>query len=207
MTGNEWRATDVKTTVERSLVVVAALLICAGASAAAELHPIVEVQSGYLFGASSDGKWIKADETAKLIGDETTYRVYGLTQALGEAKGGKPKQPEGEPCEETLAVSLSPKPENGVIAIAAPWNALPRKPQVIDTTQKAYVDAVRDFLKAKGIDQPKVKIDNILRVDLDGDGEEEVLISAANYFKDRVPMRSPAGSYSMVLLRRVVAEK
>ena len=54
-----------------------------------------------------------------------------------------------------------------------------------------------------------MKIDNILRVDLDGDGEEEVLISAANYFAkaDRVPMRSPAGSYSMVLLRRVVAGK
>ena len=66
---------------------VAAALICTGASLAADLHPIVEVQSGYLFGAISDGKWIKADETAKLIGDETTYRVYGLTQALGDAKG------------------------------------------------------------------------------------------------------------------------
>ena len=155
----------------------------------------MEVESGYLFGAISDGKWIKADETAKLIGDETTYRVYGLTQALGEAKAGKPTRPEGLPCEETLAVSLSPKPENGVIAIAAPWNALPRKPKVIDPTQKVYVDAVRDFLKTKGIEQPKVKIDSILRVDLDGDGEEEVLISAANYFgkADSVPMRSPAG--------------
>lgn len=55
----------------------------------------------------------------------------------------------------------------------------------------------------------EVKIDNIVRVDLDGDGEEEVLISATNYFSkdDRVPMRSPAGSYSMVLLRRVVSGK
>ena len=198
-----------KTTVEKTLFVVTALLICAGGSLAADLHPIVEVQSGYLFGAISDGKWIKADETAKLLTDETAYRVYGLTQALGDAKGGKPKPPEGAPCEETLTVSLSPKPEKGVIAIAAPWNALPRKPKVTDTTQKAYVDAVGDFLKTKGIDQPKVKIDAILRVDLDGDGEEEVLISATNYFgkKDRIPMRSPAGSYSMVLLRQVVAGK
>jgi len=197
-----------KTPVERTLVVAAALMMCAGASPAADLHPIVEVQSGYLFGAISDGKWIKADEAAKLIGDETTYRVYGLTQVLGDAKGDKPKS-EGEPCEETLTVSLSPETEKGVIAIAAPWNALPRKPQVTDPTQKTYVDAVRDFLKTKGIEQPKVKIESILRVDLDGDGEEEVLISATNYFSkdDRVPMRSPAGSYSMVLLRRVVAGK
>jgi hypothetical protein len=191
-----------------SLFALGALLFCATA-AAADLHPIVEVQSGYLFGASSNGKWIKADETANLMSDETTYRVYGLTQALGEAKGGKPKKPEGAPCEETLAVSLSPKPEDGVIAIAAPWNALPRKPNVIDTTQKAYVDAVRDFLRTKGIDQPKVKIDEILRVDLDGDGKDEVLISATNYFSKEgyAPMRSPAGSYSLVLLRRVVAGK
>jgi FG-GAP repeat len=190
-----------------NLVLAFSFGICA-AAVAGNLYPIVEVQSGYLFGAVSDEKWIKADETAKLIGDKTTYRVYGLTRALGEAKAGKPKQ-EGGPCEETLVVSLSPKPEEGVIAIAAPWNALPRKPKVIDPTQKAYIDAVRDFLKTKGIDHPKVKIDNILRVDLDGDGEEDVLISATNYFQadDRVPMRSPAGSYSIVLLRRVVAGK
>ena len=196
------------TAVERTLVVVTALLMCAGASPAADLHPIVEVESGYLFGAISDGKWIKADETAKLIGDETTYRVYGLTQTVGDAKGDKPK-PEDVPCEETLAVALSPQPEHGVIAIAAPWNALPRKPQVTDPTQKTYVDAVREFLRTKEIDQPKVKIDNIVRVDLDGDGEEEVLISATNYFRkdESVPMRSPAASYSMVLLRRVVAGK
>jgi hypothetical protein len=197
-----------KTIVEKTLVVGVAFLMCAGASSAADLHPIVEVQSGYLFGAISDGTWIKANEAMNLLGDEITYRVYGLTQALGEAKGGKPK-PEEVPCEETLAVSLSPKPEKGVIAIAAPWNAQPRKPQVIDPTQKIYVDAVSDFLRTKGIEQAKVKIDNILRVDLDGDGGEEVLISTTNYFsKDgHVPMRSPAGSYSMVLLRRVIAGK
>ena len=197
-----------KPTLERIFAGLAVLLICTGASLAADQHPIVEVQSGYLFGAISDGKWIKADETAKLIGDETTYRVYGLTQALGDAKAGKPK-PEGAPCEKTLAVSLSPETEKGVIAIAAPWNALPRKPQVTDPTQKIYLDAVRDFLKTKGIEQPEVKIDGILRVDLEGDGEEEVLISATNYFRkdESVPMRSPAASYSMVLLRRVVAGK
>src|SRR6266481_4044471 len=153
-----------KTPVVRTLVIVAALLMCAGASPAADLHPIVEVPSGYLFGAISDGKWIKADETAKLIGDETTYRVYGLTQALGEAKGDKPKAVE-DVCTDTLSVSLLPKPEKGVIALGAPWNALPRKPRVSDTTQQVYSDAVRDFLKTKGIEQPKVKIENILRVD------------------------------------------
>jgi hypothetical protein len=139
---------------------------------------------------------------------KTTYRVYGLTQPLGEAKGSKPKATE-DVCPDTLTVSLSPKPKKGVIALAAPWNALPRNPRVADRTQKVYVDVVRDFLKTRRIKRPQVKIESILRVDLDGDGEHEVLISATNYFgnDNGVPMRSPAGSYSMVLLRRVVAGK
>jgi hypothetical protein len=180
-----------------------------GKMTAADLHPIVDAQSGYLIGAIADGKGIKADDAAKSMTDETTtYRVYGLTQSLGEAKGGKPKH-EDLPCEETLSVTLSPKPAKGVIAVAGTWNALPRKVQSLDATQKTYADAVRDFLKSKGIKEPRVKIDNIVRVDLDGDGEEEVLISATNFFENdnSVPMRSPAGSYSCVLLRRVVGGK
>ena len=189
-----------------SIALLVAFVIPANALAA-DLHPVVEVQRGYLFGATSNGKWIKAEEAAKALQDEMTYQVYGLTQSLGQARGGKPKL--AQDCGEMLAVTLSPNPEKGVIAIAALWNALPRKPRASDTTQQVYSDAVRDFLKTKRINQPKVKIDNILRVDLDADGEDEVLISATNYFSkdNRVPMRSPAGSYSMVLLRRVVAGK
>jgi len=56
-----------------------------------------------------------------------------------------------------LTVSLSPKPEKGAIALATPWNALPRKVQVLDPTQQVYADAVRDFLKTKGIEQPRLK--------------------------------------------------
>lgn len=131
-----------------------------------------------------------------------------MTQSLGEAKGGKPKPSEEDVCSDVLTVSLLPKSEKGAIALAAPWNALPRKAQVIDPAQKVYVNAARDFLQTKGIKQPKVKIEKILGIDLDGDGEE-VLISATNYFQKEqgAPMRSPAGSYSMVLLRRVVAGK
>src|SRR5215468_10690582 len=208
MNDNEWRFIDVKTAVDKSLIVVAALLMCAGASSAAELHPIVEVQSGYLFGATGDGKWVKADEIAKALPDQITYVVYSLTESLGEVKGGKPKGESGR-CEGTLFVGLLDKPEKGAIALAAPWNALTRKLRPLDTTQAVYIDAVAGFLKTKGITEPKVKIDSIFRVDLDGDGEDEVLVTATNYFSQNnsMPMRSPAGSYSMVLLRRVVAGK
>ena len=114
-------------------------------------------------------------------------------------------------------VSLSSKLKDGVIGLDAPWNALPRKPMIADTTQPVYVDAVRDFLKSHRIADPKVRITRILRVDLGGYGEEEVLISATNYSTDdksnylpaapfpEAPLHVPQrGSYSIVILRRVV---
>jgi hypothetical protein len=188
--------------------VLAAMFSGVFIATAGDLHPIVEVESGFLFGATADGKWVKAEEAAKSIRPGTAYRVYGLTEKVGETKGSEPKSV-SEPCPGTLEVSLSPKPERGVIAIAATWNALPRKPRTGDVTQKVYIEAVRDFLKKRGIKEPKVKIKRILRVDLEGDGEDEVLISATNYFSndDSVPSSAPAGSYSLVLLRRMVAGK
>ncbi len=195
--------------MNRTLLGLALGLGCSRLIAASELCPIVEVETGYFFGATRAGKWMKAENTAKSIGEEQTYKIYGLTESLGETKGGKPKSIE-EPCPDVFTVALSRKPKSGVIALAAPWNALPRKPRVADPTQKVYVDTVRDFLIARGVRDPKVRISKIIRADVEGDGEDEVLISATNYFAkdDEVLMHAPkAGSYSIVLLRRVVAGK
>lgn len=194
--------------MNRALVGLVFALGCSQVIAASELCPIVEVESGYLFGATRDHKWIKAEQAKKSINDGVKYRIYGVTGEVGQATGNKPAAIE-DVCPDTLSVSLSPKPEKGVIALAAPWNALPRKPRLTDATQKVYVDAVRDFLKGRGIKDPKVKIKSIIRVDLDGDGEDEVLISATNYFSEDESMSSNVakGSYSTVLLRRVVNGK
>jgi hypothetical protein len=183
-------------------------VILAGFLTAAEPVPIVEVHTDYLIGSYSAGKWLKSEIAAKSVKAGTKFRVYGLTRELGESKGGKPV-PNMDVCEDVFTIELSPKPEQGAIAIAAPWNAMPRAPKIIDATQPVYVQAVAEFLQGKGIKDPKVKITKIVRVDIEGDGEEEVLISATNYFQKEgnVPNASPAGSYSFVILRRVVGGK
>jgi hypothetical protein len=200
-------------------LLVSLLALCTAAHVcAAGLHPIIDIGTGYFFGASQDGKWIKAGQAAKLVHGRTTYRVYSLTKQIGQITAGKPK-PVEEPCPDTLTVSPAPKLKEGIIGLAAAWNALPRKSVIADTTQLVYVEAVRDFLKSRGIADPKVRITRVLRVDLDGDGEEEVLISATNYFIENkshhsaapfpeAPIEPPQrGSYSIVLLRRAVAGK
>ena len=191
----------------KSLVV---LLLLSATATAADLHPIVEMDNGYLFGGSANGKWVKAEKTAKSMKGRTAFRLFGLTQEVGKATAGKPKPEKAEACSDLLKVPFSSHPNEGVIALSAPWNALPRKPQIADPTQQVYIDTVRDFLKDRSISDPKVKITRILRVDLDGDGEDEVLINATNYFTEDndVSSDTPAhGSYSIVLLSRVVAGK
>jgi hypothetical protein len=53
-------------------IAVAASLWMPAIIHAAELRPIVEVESGYFFGASADGKWIKAEQAAKSVSDGTS---------------------------------------------------------------------------------------------------------------------------------------
>ena len=191
------------------LVLGVLLSLSASSVSAAALHPIIEIETGYFFGASENAQWIKADQAAGSVANKTTYQVYSLTKQVGEITTAKPTSVE-EPCPDTLMVSLSSKPKDGVMGLAAPWNALPRKPIIVDTTQPVYVDAVRDFLRSRAIAAPKVRITRILRIDLEGDGEDEVLINATNYFNqhDEAPIHAPKrGSYSIVMLRRVVAGK
>lgn len=185
-----------------------ALLVCAAASSGAQPHPIVQADTGFLIGASTEGRWSEAKDAAKSLRPGLRLRVFGLQKEMSPTNAGKTVSP-GEPCPDTQVVELFPKPKRGAaVGIAAPWNVLPRSPRV-EKVQKHYIQAVREFLESRGLREPEVKITQTIRVDLEGDGEEEVLISATNYLAapGRIPSSAPAGSYSVVLLRRVTNGK
>ena len=59
---------------------------------------------------------MKADQAAKSTAKQTTYRVYSLTKQVGQITAGKPESVD-EPCPDTLMVSLSSKPKDGVIGL------------------------------------------------------------------------------------------
>ena len=192
----------------KRILLYIALLISACASSAAELYPIVQAETGFLIGASSEGRWLEAKDVVKAMRRGLLLRVYALRREMASTKAGKTVSA-GEPCPDTHVVELSPKPERGAtVGTVAPWNALPRPPRV-EQIQTHYTQAVREFLESRGLREPQVKITQTVRVDLEGDGQEEVLISATNYFaaNDRIPSGAPAGSYSLVLLRRLVNGK
>jgi FG-GAP repeat protein len=173
----------------------------------AEAHPIIDVKQGYLLGASTRGRWLSAEHSAKLLKPGKTFRVFSLNEELGNAKNGELHV--GEICPKILSVPLTPEYENGVVAVEASWNPLPRSARTGDHTERIYMDAVRTFLIGAGIKDPQVKITQVLFVDLYGDGKDEALISATNYFakNGERPDHAVPGSYSVVLLRSMLAGK
>lgn len=73
----------------------------------------------------------------------------------------------------------------------------------LSVEQQVYKDAVAAILRKKGIARPNVRLTQVVRVDLDGDGSDEVLVSACHYAKGLNP-GAASGDYSVALLRRVV---
>ncbi|MCX5887857.1 MAG: hypothetical protein NTY36_00210 [Deltaproteobacteria bacterium] len=86
------------------------------------------------------------------------------------------------------------------------FNALPRVPRLLDTEQQVYKDAAADILRQKGLAHPQLRLNQVSRVDLEGDGAEEVLVSATHYARGLSASDSP-GDYSLVFLRRLVKGK
>jgi hypothetical protein len=191
-----------------------------GPAMSASVNPIVAFNdfyrankpTGYLLGGSAGGQWLKPEAAAGLIQGGEQYRLYTLTGEAGNNVGGKTTKGE-DACADTLYVTLAPYPagRGSLVAVAGPWNAMPRKLKIANTESQVYRDAAAEILRSKGIDNPKVNLTQVIQVDLDGDGVEEVLVSATNYAKSGsgggLTPDARAGDYSLVFLRQVVQGK
>lgn len=169
-----------------------------------EYGPKIGDFSCYLLGGWSKGAWLSDKAAASLLRGGDPYRFYSLAGELGRALGNPP-QAMDTPCQDTLEVTFAnpPRIQSDVVAVRASFNPLPRKPKVLSTEQQVYKDATAAILREKGIAEPQVRLTQVIRVDLDGDGTEEVLVSATHYARGLSSRASP-GDYSLVFLRRLL---
>jgi hypothetical protein len=190
-----------------SVVVVIAGALAAAPKAAPGAHPVVWASYSYLIGGSVDARWKGAEEIAPLLKGGERYRLYTMTKLLGEGTGSKPAESEEEATVfRVLELKITPCPdaEGEIVGVCGNWNALPRVPTLQSTSQKVYQDVIRALLNRKGFPGSPVKIIQILRVDLEGDGQDEVLITASTIKTDPLMPGHKQGDYSLVLLRKIV---
>lgn len=108
-------------------------------------------------------------------------------------------------CLQVPQVALTPQPAAEGHALAANLPiALPAKLQRLAPDNPAYVKAARAWLDQQGLNLAPVRLTQIVRTDLEGDGTDEVLLAGAYNVMDVPDADMTVGRYAFLLLRKVV---
>ncbi|NLK88508.1 MAG: hypothetical protein GX279_13650 [Clostridiaceae bacterium] len=163
------------------------------------IYPIVALD--YLLGGSGDnGEWITATNLADQIKGGETYYCYAFDKLAGMGTGSKV-----ELLEPIDTVSVTVACENEYqLAVGGGWNALPRVPVSQSTNSETYKKIVKDVLTQEGLPDAEAVIRQNYRIDLEGDGVDEVLIWASNLDYENVDIAAKKGQYSIIILRRII---
>ncbi|MBL8076947.1 MAG: hypothetical protein JNM55_03215 [Anaerolineales bacterium] len=153
-----------------------------------------------LLGGVENGEWLSPETAASHLADGEMYQTFGALGTAGSAKGSAP---EYDRFCSGYWVKTDSYPFGGrSVAVTGDWNVMPRIAQELSTDHDTYIEVVRNWLIEQNFLEPVVKIDQILRVDVEGDGTEEVLISASHFVESTGHNVEP-GDYSLVLMRKV----
>jgi hypothetical protein len=132
------------------------------------------------------------------------YQVVRLGHPVTTVTGPVPQLEECA-ASETYRVDLGLREfalagENPVGVRGVP-DVLPRSVTVLDPSAPEYREAARQVLATLGVDAPDPQVRQVVRVDLDGDGVDEVLVQAQRVNEN---LWAESGDYAVVFLRRVV---
>jgi len=108
---------------------------------------------------------------------------------------------------------------SGLLTVLCDWDVQPRKPVVMENSNAIYQKIMKEYLASRGLAVGRVGIVQLFRIDLEGDGVDEVFICAQNmeesdarWVPDKplaagFPGNMAKDSYSVLLLRKIVGGK
>ena len=153
-----------------------------------------------LLGGVSRDTWLAPDESVASYEGEATYSLHSMTQEYKYFLWGK--SPEFSPTCQTYSVSSDADPaEAGFVTVLDGWDITKREVTELSDDNEFYRQAVTDWLASEGVDAPQIGSLQTFRVDIEGDGTDEVFISATRL--DDSQHTTKAGDYSIVLMRKV----
>lgn len=154
-----------------------------------------------LLGGVSRGAWLKPEVSALRFADEATYSLHTLTQEYKYFFWGK--APESSPTCASFFISTDADPDEvGMVAVLDGWDITKRDVTELSAKNQFYQQVVIDWLTAEGVTDSQLGDLQIFRVDVDGDGADEIFISATHL--DGSQHTTKTGDYSIVLMRKVV---
>lgn len=153
-------------------------------------------------GIKTDQGWLSGVHAAQYVSAETAYDFFspsGFFQVPGSA-------PEFSPVCRNYSMRSSVSLPEPMIGVAGGWLSQNRGVKNLSTDDATYIQAVTEWFQSQGDSPATVRITRILQADLEGDGTNEVLLSAS-YFKDSSGHMVETGDYSIVLMRKVVGNE
>ncbi len=144
----------------------------------------------YVVASIVAGRWRAPDERFVRGRGKATFRPFGLASA-----DGGPETTGFEYSENQNGVYLKREDVRPLLAGGTPQAPRPVRGE---KSGAAYEAACRRALAAHGIAVSRAKVTRVLRVDLDGDGTDEVIVEAMS---GGIAYQASKGTYSLVLLR------
>ena len=159
--------------------------------------------SFYLLGGTENGEWLHPETVVPHLSGGEVYQLYDVDGSSGSTEGKEPLR--DQVCPLYWVATDSGFQDGLTVGVTGSWNVTPRLAQEIPTDNPTYIEALDDWLVGQNIPEPVVEISQILRVDLEGDGTDEVLISAS-HFIEPTGHNVADGDYSLVIMRKVVGD-
>ncbi len=157
-----------------------------------------------LVGGSQNGIWISAADMVDVITADTKYQLYTAFEIENHVTGQ----------ELTFArlcdlhfITIDPSfPSQSAVGISSQWSVLPRAPLELSTDLEVYLQAITTWQIEQAPSQPIPAINKIWKVDLEGNGTDEVFINGTRFAEPTGHNVEPR-DYSVVLMRTVIGSE
>src|SRR5688572_16494845 len=143
--------------------------------------------------------WISGVQAAQYMFNEMDYDFFNPKESI-QIKGSTL---EFDPtCGNHFMTSSVALPEP-MVGVASGWITEKRGATELSTNDPANIQAVAGWFQSQGNSPAEIHITRILQVDIEGDGVNEILLSAS-YFTEKFAFLTETGDYSIVLMRKVI---
>ena len=156
-----------------------------------------------LGGIKKGDGWISGVQAAQYMFNEMDYYFFnpnGSIQIQGSALEFDPT------CGNHFMPSSVVMPET-MVGVASGWITQKREITNLSTDDPTYVQAVIEWFQSQGNFPTEIHITRILQVDMEGDGVNEVLLSASYFKNTSFTFYTETGDYSVVLMRKVIGNE
>jgi len=157
-----------------------------------------------LVGGSQNGSWINAADIAGGIQGGSNYLLYTPFEIQDWVIGQELSF--ARTCNQHFITIDPPFTSQSAVGVSGDWDVQPRTPVELSVELEVYLQAITAWQIEQAPSMPIPLINKIWKVDLEGDGTDEVFINGTRFAEPTGHNVGPR-DYSVVLMRTVIGSE